>query len=232
MGGVKNRTSCHAGMKNIVIGPDGKVYACLTGAYYKEDSREKFCMGDLSNNSLDEILLDDKKRGDVFRNAVNRCCGCTNPCELAREVYLFGMNKNIEEQELQTAFELEQERRIGDALLDYDGWHSIEKHKASHDFCWSSEPEARIFIKNSGKKITILYRKITSDLVVKIFLDGIEVYLDLSNEIEHRVTFDAALGKRYSTITFLADCLKSPKEIYGTQDTRYLGIGLEDVLIQ
>lgn len=226
-GGVGH--TCHAGMQNIVIGPDGKVYACVTGAFYKRSGRDKFCMGDLRDHSLDEILLNEEKRKDVLEKAVKTCDGCTNACEVAREVYLFGMKKQLDIKELPAAFELEQERKIGDALLDYDGWHGMEKREDGSAFCWSSNLESNVFVRNDGRKIRISYTKITSDLKVKIFIDGMESYFDTTDELQQNVTLDVVSENRYVQISFLTDSLKCPKQIFNSTDERYLGIALENI---
>lgn len=130
--GQYNVQQCHAGEENIVIGADGKVYACLTGAFYKgKEWREKFCLGDLKIESLDEILLNFKRKEQVNKEAVFSCIGCSNPCELNREVNLFGQRIDYSFKELQTAFELEKVVKIGDALLDYFAWHDIEYYDLS-----------------------------------------------------------------------------------------------------
>lgn len=144
---------------------------------------------------------------------------------------MFGLNKQLEEQELPVAFELEQERKIADALLDYDGWHGIEKDSDGNSFCWSSRLKSNVFIRNCGRKITIVYNKITSDLKVKIFIDGIEIYFDTSDEVRQKVIIDVASSNKYLKLSFLTDRLKCPKEIYGSEDERYLGIALENITI-
>lgn len=128
-------THCNAGKRNIAIGPDGKVYACLTGAFYKDKvRREDYLLGDFKTNSLDEIFAGERAE-KVRSTSVCRCEGCTNPCEVVREIDLFGMSYCLPKDEVSRAFELESsvaDQRchiLGNGLLDCDGWHWVEWDK-------------------------------------------------------------------------------------------------------
>lgn len=229
--GVRN---CHAGEKNLIIGADGSVYVCLTGAYYKERSRrEAFCIGSLRQHTLDEILLDTARREEVRSHAVKLCEGCSNPCEVNREVFLFGQPVGLVKAELPAAFALEQQRRIGIALIDYEGWHEIERC-GGDCLCWSSAAAANIFIPSQPvSKIRIAYRKLDAQSVVKLFADGREVFADRESD-GHRVIMlelPGLLENGYTTITFCIDQVKTPYELGIGGDCRRLGVGLEAVTV-
>ncbi|MSS64497.1 radical SAM protein [Velocimicrobium porci] len=228
---------CHAGQKNIVIGADGRVYACLTGAFYKgKEWREKFCLGDLKKSSLDEILFNLPKREEVYNKAVLLCKGCSNPCEVNREVHLFGQRSDYSFEEIQTAFKLEQEGRFGEALLDYFAWHDIEYYGTDNKLCWSKKLDASIFVDQKEKnpnKLSISYRKLIPDSKVKILLNGEEVVCDNDHTIQKQVVLDiSSIKEQYIVITFLVDSLNSPSRCIGNGDFRYLGIGIEDLKIE
>lgn len=104
--GATRIKDCHAGIRTCVIAPSGKVYACLTGFSYKGmGSREKFCIGDLKDRTLDEIFTYCQDADAPYRKAVRGCSGCWNPCEVGNELNFWGMD-------------MEQMRAAGCSLLD------------------------------------------------------------------------------------------------------------------
>lgn len=93
--GAAKIKNCHAGLQTIVVDPSGKVYACLTGAFYKENARRSdYYIGDLNNQSLDEIFTCCQDEKAPYRRAVSQCCGCWNPCEVSNEINFWGMDVN------------------------------------------------------------------------------------------------------------------------------------------
>lgn len=231
-GGHYGVERCHAGERNIVIGAEGNVYACLTGAYYKDACRRAgFCYGNLKENTLDGILTDCSRRKKVYETSVRRCSGCTNPCEVNREAGLFGQKPYLSSDEICTAMKLEKELRFGISLLDYSGWHSIERYQDGNCLCWSSETVAKIFVPAEGCHIlNICYRKLNLKSVIKIFVNGAETFTDKEEIARRTVLLEMPLfEENYVTITFLTDKLYSPRELFGSSDDRMLGIGLEAV---
>lgn len=232
-GGHYGVERCHAGEKNIVIGAEGNVYACLTGAYYKDScERESFCYGNLKENTLDEILSDDSGRKKVYETSVRRCKGCTNPCEVNREVHIFGQKPHLSDDEIDTANDLEKELRLGVSLLDYSGWHSIERYTDGSCLCWSSMADAKIFVPVGNQHILkICYRKLNLKSVIKILINGTEAFVDREETVQRTVLLEMPFfgEEKYVTITFLIDQLWSPAELLGSSDGRMLGVGLESV---
>lgn len=222
--GVK---SCHAGIQNIVIAADGKVYPCLTGGFYRgKEKRLAFCIGDLKKRTLDEILLSEA-RENVFENEVKRCQGCTNPCEVNREVGLFGQKVSLLDNEVGEAMEFDKNNRFGDALLDYTGWHTIETDGQNGHLCWSSENIAKLFVQ--GDKLTIKYRKLIHEQKLKILIDEKEILIrddSVCGSLEIQLPDK---GKDYSMVVFLVDKVLVPAELHMNADVRPLGIALEDV---
>lgn len=85
--------NCHAGQKTIAIAPDGKVYTCLTGFSYKTlQLREKYMIGDLKGQSMDQVYEVMQSADAKFQNVVRACEGCWNPCEVSNEVNFGGLN--------------------------------------------------------------------------------------------------------------------------------------------
>lgn len=232
--GVKG---CHAGEKNIVIGPDGKVYVCLTGAYYKgKDERNKFCIGDLKEHTLDEILADRDKRSDVYAQTVIFCKGCSNPCELNREVNLYGQSLGISQTEISTAYQLDTQRRVGCALIDYCGWNDIERYEDGSCLCWSCDFVSKVFVANieKNKKIGISYRKLIKEAKVKILINGKEVYVDSNSDLQRKIVVDipSEIKKDSLEIKFVIDIIETPFELFKSEDHRSLGIGIEDIYVK
>lgn len=232
--GTYGTRNCHAGMKNIVVGPDGDIYICVAGAYYKgKDRRKGFCIGSLKENTLDEILSDSAKRDKVQREASMQCEGCSNPCEVEREVRMFGQGFGISTKEIPMAFRLEHNRKMGIALVDYDGWHEIERNADGSCLCWSNAVRAKIFVPAAAhRKIMVTYRKLSAESVVKILLDGKESFKEQEMAMHRAVMLEMPElpGKEYVTLTFLIDKVQTPEELYGSADHRYLGVGLESVV--
>lgn len=229
--------ACHAGMRNAVIGPDGKVFACVTGAYFKEGEREEFFLGDLKVNTLDEIWMG-KRRWHVYQNAVKRCKGCTNPCEVNREVNFFNQSFLIEKEEIPILFELEQDQKIGSVLLDFNEWFGVERYQNDHFLCWSAKQLSKAYLKTEkNKKICISYQKLNEEAKVKICFNEKEVFYDNGGSRQMQVTLDiskvqetqCSVHKGYDTLAFLVNELSCPYELWGSSDKRYLGIGLQDV---
>lgn len=223
--------NCHAGRKNIVIGSDGKIYACLTGAYYKEkEMAGNYCLGDLRKNSLDEILTDTERRNLVYERAIKRCAGCTNPCEVNREVYLWGQAVRVIDEEVADFFGLEHQQKFGSGYLDLEGWHEIERYDGGELLCWSNQLIAKIFIPltDGKKKLSISYYKLSQDAGVKIFIDGNEKFY--SKQMEENIVLDMSdCEKDYANVTFVIDHVIRPCDISASNDRRYLGIGLQKV---
>ncbi len=82
---------CHAGQKTFVIAPSGKVYACATGFSYKGlKNRERFYIGDLKEQTLDEIYEICQDEDAPFRKTVRACTGCWGICEVGHELNFWG----------------------------------------------------------------------------------------------------------------------------------------------
>lgn len=241
-------THCTAGTRSITIGPDGNVYTCHIGAFYKGRTyRERYLLGDLKVNSLDEILTS-KRAEEVRNNTVRRCAGCNDPYEMVRESRTAHMNYALHEDELPRAFALEEpidgpgSLLIGDGLLDYDSWHGIELEKTGgggyRRWCWSGGLQgrisSRIFVRTSpdAKAVTITFSKITKDLKVKILLNGREVWRDLDGgELWVTAELPTDGSGPYSTLTFLLDRLYRPAELSGSSDMRQLGVCVQDIKV-
>ena len=240
---------CTAGTRSITIGPDGKVYACLNGAFYKgRVCREHYLFGDLKVDSLDEILTSERAE-NVRNKVVRQCDSCTDPYEMMRESRTSNMNYALHEDELLRAFALEETINgpgsllLGDGLLDYDSWHGVEWDKMDagggiRRWCWSGGIQgricSRIFVKTppDAKKIIVTFSKITRDLKVKLLLNGREVWSDLSGgEPWAVVELNAEGAGPYATLTFLLDRVYRPSEFSDSTDSRPLGVCIQDIKV-
>ena len=203
------------------------------GAYYREKNRKQdFCIGSLKEKTLDEILADSVKRENVFEHAVMQCKGCSNPCEVEREVRVFQQEFGISQNEISAAFRLDDNRKIGVALIDYDGWHEIERSRDGSCLCWSNAIRSNLFIPvQFGKRIAVSFRKLTEESAVKILLNGNECFTDQGTDMHRTVFFEMTESSKeaYITLTFLIEKLYTPNELYGSMDRRLLGVGVESV---
>lgn len=227
----------HAGERNIVVGPDGNVYACLTGAFYRgKDARSKYCLGDLKTATLDSILTNIKQREKVS-GCVSSCGGCTDNYTMSMENRIFKLDTGMTEGEVPRALELErvslkkQSLTLGPALMDTSGWYEVEKD-GGRNWCWSNGLMTNVFIPTSRQytHVIISFSKITQDQKVKVFVDGAETDSELSGD-GHNITMKipCVTEKDFITVTFLVDKLWSPSELFDSMDSRKLGICLTDV---
>ena len=227
---------CHAGTKNIVIGPDGKVYSCLTGAFYRgKDARKDYCLGDLKATSLDQILTDMKRRMDVCQKIFS-CKGCSDNYTMALENRLFGLDIGLSDDEVLLALGLEKmtsenPNLILGGLLDTSGWCEIEKD-ADRCWCWSNRLVSKVFVPITGKhkNILISYSKMVESQKVKVFIDGEDACLQLCNDGQNvLIEIPDVIDRFFITVMFIVDKLYSPSEIYESLDSRKLGICLTKI---
>lgn len=217
---------CHAGKKNIVIGPDGAVYACLTGAFYKSGQREAFCMGSLKTQTIDEILIDRKQREQISR-VVSQCSGCTNPCEISREVNLWNMDADMTPEEISRYIKLEG-RMLGDIWVDYMDWHPVERMGDAVWF-WSRRRYARVYLAAPQKgrcKLEVEMGVLTEETYISIYINGIQN--DTVKGSQHmKIEIDFTdCETDYCEIGFAVSNLYSPWELGINEDRRCLGICL------
>lgn len=217
---------CHAGRKNIVIGSDGAVYACVTGAFFKKGQREAYCMGSLKTQAVDEILID-RKRREQIKNTVNQCNGCTNPCEIYREVNLWNMSMDMTQQEIGRYIKLEN-NMLGDIWVDYMDWYPVERMGDTVWF-WSRRRYARTYLAVPERKhcrLEVQLGALTEETYISIYINGKQhdtVKGSQNMEIEFNLI---DYGMEYCEIGFAVSNLSSPWELGINDDRRHLGICL------
>jgi O-antigen chain-terminating methyltransferase len=139
--------NCHAGLKNFVISPTGKIYTCLTGMSYFSDSEEnKYYMGDLKKDSINKIL---DQRENVYKKNIKSCHGCNNPCEIFREEKYFDFNYKIEKEDAELLFLNDNKLKY---YLDFN-WHPEEYINEQNSLQWMAKEESSIFINNANSKL-------------------------------------------------------------------------------
>lgn len=227
--------NCHAGEKNIVIAPDGKIYTCVTGAFYVEN-RDQFCLGSLKENSMDEILIQTMHSG-IYYDTVKKCAGCSGPCEMIREYNLWKERKQfgLSSKEIKNLLVIENKSRMfGEAALDLVGWHDIEEDGAGEKFCWMVNHCSKVFMKyGGGDRIQITYLNCSiNEIEVSIFVNGKHVRKGKCQYgINEEVYCIDPFNKKHDflEIVFLTNRTWIPKEEIGSDDVRNLGIAIKKI---
>lgn len=131
---------CHAGLKNFVISPTGKIYTCLTGfSYFSEVENNEYYIGNLKKENIDKIL---EKNEEVYSMSVKKCKGCNNPCEIFREEKYFDFKYDINSRNADIVLSGE---NIPEYYLDTN-WYPIESINGDK-FQWMSNKTSSIFFK-------------------------------------------------------------------------------------
>lgn len=219
-------SDCHAGRRNIVIGPDGAVYACVTGAFFKRGKRKDYYMGSLKTQVMDEILIDRKRRKQV-ESSVSQCNGCTNPCEIYREVSLWNMDMNMTQQEIRRYIKLEKDM-LGDLWVDYMDWYPAERMGDTVWF-WSRRRYARTYLavpEGGYCRLEVQLGVLTEETYVSIYINGMRYdTVKGSQYIEIELNLiDCEM--EYCEIGFAVSNLYSPWELGINDDRRHLGMCL------
>lgn len=141
-------TNCHAGTNTWHIDSNGDVYACW-GSYYREDS-DRYILGNLFEQDFDTIFESQKKR-DICDQVVKNCSGCLLPCDLEREVEVFGMDTSYTKDEVAIlADEIGNCSRLDDFSVDESEWHLLEKDGEGNTFRWMKRKTAGAFLNYRG----------------------------------------------------------------------------------
>jgi MoaA/NifB/PqqE/SkfB family radical SAM enzyme len=133
---------CVTGIDNVVVMPNGSMYACLVGAAYKENS-EDYYFGNITEG-FDKTVANNAR---CFKNIKN-CVLCNNPCDINRQ-------KRTQQMSFQLA-DKEQERYFSlfDASAYYQGFHQLETHDDGASHRWMAKITASVILKiNCTKKI-------------------------------------------------------------------------------
>lgn len=220
MQGTAKINNCNAGKNNVAIGPNGHAYVCTTGAFFKEHG-EKFCIGDLNDNTLDEIWLG-FKRTDVRGRLVNKCEGCSGPCEMVREITENDLELFLSNNKVKEMFEHEIEFPFGSQIIMGSGWHEIE-HNQTGSFAWMCERCATLLIRSNGKTFCLDYEvppALTGGRITVLSngLNAAETTLSTGHNI-----IEVPSNDEYQKITLIINKSWRPCEATDSSDTRILG---------
>lgn len=222
MRGTVKVNNCNAGKNNVAIGPDGHVYVCTTGAFFKEHG-DRFCIGNLNNSSLDEIWLG-SKRPDVRSQYVNKCDGCSGPCEVVREITDNDMEFYLSNNEVKEMFEHETTFPFGSRVIMGSGWHGIE-HNETGSFAWMNGRYATLLVRNNGKTFYLDYEvpPAIADGRITVLCNGLSV-AETALNAGHNIIKVPASGE-YQKVTLVINKSWKPCEVTISTDTRTLGGG-------
>lgn len=223
--------NCHAGLSNLVIAPDGKIYTCLSGYTYMY-CKEKYCVGSLKKDKIDNIL-NSNLRKDVIEFVIKNCKGCANPCEVMREEKKYALSTVLSNEEI---IELHQLCIYTEESLYYDSsWH-LEEKTAEYSFHWMKKKKSKILVKVLKKEFMLIdfFSAFPDDkldkLILTIYINGIEKYKSIINEGNHNVLFDIKdISQNFIEIVFETNHIWKPSKFLGVADERDLGIALRDI---
>lgn len=219
---------CHAGLRNLVVGPTGEVYACYTGfAYnYIGDDSAAYKIGDLRIQELDDILLSDLRK-KVYSETVKQCEGCQDRCETNREELYFNMSYDMSDEEIEKVKCMD----IEEYFTDY-AWNVPEKNGENIQI-WTRQTRARLFVKNKMGDLKLCFSSgyPKDDLFISIYCQGNKVLKKQVAVGEFQIILqEEELGKKkWIEIVIESSLLWSPSVEFDNMDTRMLGICLTDL---
>lgn len=217
---IIGKGSCRAGSDNVFIGADGKIFTCLTGAYYK-NAQDKYVIGNLNESSLDEIWNSDYRR-QVIKEQVMTCQGCDSYCEVIREVSIDKLFSSLSKKELAHYMNLESAN-----IIFLTGWHNEEIDSKGNKFRWMSGLEATIMVKGFRKDENIelcFFNNSACPIVMSVFLQN--QCIGLYNVVTSKKVLIQTLNNKFMRITIKVDRCWRPCDEFESSDIRMLGIGL------
>ena len=232
-------TNCHAGINSWYIDSNGDIYACW-GSYYRDDS-DKYILGNLFEQDFDTIFESQKKK-DICNNIVKNCSGCLLPCDLVREVEVFGMSTSYTKEEVAVlADELSSCSNLDDFSVDESEWNLLETDKNNASFRWMKSKVARVFLNVRSEKtnrIVIDYMNIRPNrkgdfpLNLQVDIDGQEIGKAVCKPGRNKIHFRIPKKMNVKGLVEIGlhiNSLWSPSEYTDSSDSRKLGIAVYSV---
>jgi hypothetical protein len=217
----------------LVISPSGELCVCLVGALYKAaDETKRYCFGRLQEIAFDAAWLQRREFGAL--DHAENCPRCNNPCDIEREQRYFGFSYKLTETEIERWFLFS-----GEDIYWETGWHALECYESgSHR--WMAAREASVLCKypvsGGERQLSIAYfSSIPKDyhdtpMRLDISIDG-ETYLKqyIVKESEEISFFVHAIKpqNKWLKVSFWANRLWKPSDVFGSADDRELGIAVQ-----
>jgi MoaA/NifB/PqqE/SkfB family radical SAM enzyme len=234
-GKIETTGFCHAGEINIVLLPSQKIYTCVVGASYSSNKSELYCIGELKNGSIDEIL-ENRHTSNALQHA-KKCKRCNNPCEVEREHRHFSLSYTLSDNEIERYLELSGET----VYFGFGGWHVLEVYDG-YSHRWMSERDASVYVCNKERNKNFLYVSVANHypenmgnpMELTISVNNITVYetncLALgSHELNIDLEACSVELQDMLKVTFSIDKLWQPSAYSPSSDSRFLGILLNEV---
>ncbi len=233
-----NITDCHAGSSNIVIDPRGKVYSCsMACAYLNENQKDNYCIGDLKNESIDEIMHGNR-RVHVINSAVKQCSGCNANCDVQREESYYGLKFSFLKSEIKYIFNYV--KPCPQCVYDFS--FDNEEQDGNLFYHWMNSKRSMVYLPNPEKipkDMVITYRNVLpSDyhdpLKLQITVNGISQDVPCSTGI-HKIRIpilELDNENDFIKVVFEVNHMWSPSAVFGGDDQRELGIALISAQLQ
>ena len=217
---------CHAGTRNLVIDPVGKVFPCAFAVGYNDISRDDYVLGSIVESSISDILSSDRYRS-VINGKVKRCEGCNMPCDAVRERLMYNVPLKYTEDMLREHFS---SPYISAPLYDFS-WDSPESD-GELTFRWMCSKECRVFLSAAQLRkgsVRIRYRNVlppeySSGMKLYASIYGRQTELPINSGMNEAVLDFEPSDDDYACLTLKLNRLWSPAELFGNSDNRQLGI--------
>ena len=226
--GKFNIRQCHAAEgKACTIDPYGNVYACYIGSL---KNPEKFMMGNIIDNSLDNILC---SASEVVKTNVHTCEGCYAGCEISREAIFYNIDYSLDINDLANMSQyIHNISYLDKNTIDESSWHGMEYTKEG-SFRWMSRKNSRIFLKalSNEKEIHLKIMNALPENNLDVYINNTHVYSTKlpGGNSELSIPFVFYGGGGYNSICIIelrVDKIFKPSEIFQSTDSRELGIAL------
>lgn len=221
---------CHGGYKNIVVDPIGRVFPCARSAGYMDegDCRNRYCMGDLRKQSIDEVLQGSHKK-EVYENTVKKCPGCNANHDVNREKFFYHLKHQMNFEQIK--FLLQRETDIHE-IYDFN-WDGVE-YDNGMKFRWMNSETANIYVKyRKGSRLKLLYGLNLPELESDPLMLEIKVNEKRKSQIcqngkhEIELAFDPDdIEDEVLKVTLHVSRTWVPDQVFHNGDKRELGVAL------
>jgi sulfatase maturation enzyme AslB (radical SAM superfamily) len=216
---------CVTGVDNVVVMPNGNMYACLVGAAYRDNSDDSY-FGNITGG-FDKAFANNAR---CFKNIKN-CVLCNNPCDINRQKRTQHMSFHLTSKEQVRYFTL-----FGKSAY-YQGFYQLETHDDGTSHRWMAQTVALVTLKTTyterfGLAITIGSNlpKEADPILLDITSNGKMLISDYITGSRDVLCFRVEGVDEILKVEFRISKTWKPSEVFGSGDTRDLGLALYDIV--
>ncbi|MDR0999989.1 MAG: radical SAM/SPASM domain-containing protein [Clostridiales bacterium] len=223
---------CQAAQTNCAIAPNGDLYTCYAAKF--ERNQDGFCMGNILRSGFDTVWNNRNRYGAL--DNVCDCIGCMNPSDMDREVRNGNFDYSLSYSEIEKYFYYFKETEY------YEGFGDCELHEDGTSHRWLTSESGRVICrplsleKGGGTYLSISFGNMLPDslerppMLCSISVNDKPMLNDCWVSSREDLKFWVEPSKDgYITVAINVNQLWSPKEVFGSADTRMLGIAMFSV---